>query len=215
MNPNNDIAVDGTVVKNANLYFFSWLSFAACLFLSASLGQETAGYDVTKTPPKSARWYGLCAASLVVMGSSIRIYKNIDCGGNNDLVTGSQFCKRTKLAISIGVVGFFFAAALTYLAQRGLELVIETVATAVLLTMWCFGVGYLTFGDSPGATIGNLYFSTWIAFILTVFLFGQCFRDFMSVRAQAMSPTNNAPEANQGDDSVLTPQPQIPEDEEI
>ena len=182
MNPKNGIAVEGVTVVNANLYFFSWLAFAACLFLSGNLAQEAAGYDVTQTPPKTARWYGLCASSLVVMGTSIRIFRTIDCG--DGLLSDTKFCKRTKLGIALGTVGFFLAGAMVYLAQRGVTLMIETVATTLLLTFWCFGVGYLTFGTSPGAQIGNLYFATWTSFILVVFLFGQCFRELMAARAQ-------------------------------
>lgn len=32
------------------------------------------------------------------------------------------------------------------------------------------GIAVITFGDGPGIKIGNLYFSTWIGFVLTLFL---------------------------------------------
>jgi hypothetical protein len=208
MNPNNGIAVAGISVINANLYFFSWLSFAAVLFLSGSLAQETAGVDVTKTPPKSARWYGLCASSLVVMGSAVRIFKAGSCGDD----VGTEFCKRTKFAVSVGVVSFVFSMVLTYLTQKGLTIMLETIATMVLLIMWCFGTGYVTFGSSPGAQIGNLYFATWISFILCVFLFGQCFRDVLHARSanateqsSSTAPTSDEPQAF----------PEVPADDDI
>ena len=207
MNPNNAIAVAGETVIDANLYFFSWLSFASVIYLSGSLAQETVGIDVTKTPSKSARWYGLCASSLVVMGASVRLFKAEDC------TNGSQeLCKRTKFAISAGTIGFFFALVMTYLTQKGLAIIVETVATMILLALWCFGVGYITFGSAPGAQIGNLYFATWISFIICVFLFGQCFREVIGAQqANAAAQTN-------GDDgdSPHEPQafPEVPEEED-
>jgi hypothetical protein len=49
----------------------------------------------------------------------------------------------------------------------------------LMLVVWCFGVGYITFGDtSPGTNIGNLYFSTWASFCISVMLsasaYGTC-----------------------------------------
>jgi hypothetical protein len=211
MNPTNAIAVAGETVIDANLYFFSWLSFASTLYLSGSLAQEAAGVDITKTPPKSARWYGLCASSLVVMGASVRLFKAAGCGSNNTQSSG-ELCKRTKFAISAGTIGFVFALVMTYLTQQGLAIVMETVATMILLALWCFGVGYITFGSAPGAQIGNLYFATWISFIICVFLFGQCFREVIGARqANAVAQQNGDGEGGTDEPQAF---PQVPEEED-
>lgn len=91
----------------------------------------------------------------------------------------------------MGVIGFFFALGMTFATRKGLTLVAETGATLLQLVLWCFGVGYITFGTSPGSTIGNLFFGTWISFILTVFLFGQCFREYVAGRESAMAQQQN------------------------
>ena len=185
MNPDNAIAVRVTEVDNANLYFSSWISFAAAVFLAGSLAQETLGLDVRQAPAKQARWFALAASSMVVLFASVRIHRNEDvrCEDNptQDLydlsqsgqitLAGTEFCKRVNLGIALGVLtflasaGFSFGAAL--LPFAGL---MELALTAVLLVMWCFGVGFITFGGdlSPGTHIGNLYFATWISFGLTV-----------------------------------------------
>lgn len=153
----------------------------ACIYLGGHLAQETSGVDVTKTPIKTARWYGLSASSLVVMGSAVRAFSTSDC--DQDLVgVEIKYCKRSKLAISMGVLGFFFAAIMTMLTRYGLTIRAEMIATTLQLILWCFAVGYITFGTSPGSTIGNLFFGTWISFVLTVFLFGQCFREYVAAR---------------------------------
>jgi hypothetical protein len=210
MNPENAIAVAGETVIDANLYFFSWLSFASVLYLSGSLAQESVGIDVTKTPPKSARWYGLCASSLVVMGASVRLFKAADCGNSNGSL---ELCKRTKFSISAGTIGFFLALIMTYLTQKGLAIIMETVATMFLLALWCFGVGYITFGSAPGAQIGNLYFATWISFIICVFLFGQCFREVVGAQQANAAAQTNGDDAENGPDE---PQafPEVPEEED-
>lgn len=189
MNPENEIAVTGIEVDNANLYFSSWISFAAAVFLAGSLAQETMGLDIRSAPSKQARWFGLAAASLVVLFASVRIYRNdnIQCGGpvttyqneetgmEEETLAGTELCKRTKLGIALGVLtfisslGFSFGAGLVPFAG-----LVELGLSAVLLIMWVFGVGFITFGGnlSPGTHIGNLYFSTWISFGLVVSLLG-------------------------------------------
>ena len=159
--------------------------------MSGSLAQESTGVDVTKTPAKTARWYGLTASSLVVMGSAVRTFSTSDCH-RDDLVNAQiTYCRRSKFAVAMGVVGFFFAAAMTCLTRKGLTLKAETLLTTLQLVMWCFGVGFITFGTSPGSTIGNLFFGCWISFILIVFLFAQCFREYVAGRESAIAAQQN------------------------
>jgi hypothetical protein len=185
MNPNHGIAVQGTQVSNANVYFFSWGCFAACVFMVASLAQELRGIDVTKTNPKTMKWFVLMACGLIAMGNGTRIFKAGQCGST----LPGTFCRRTKFAISVGVLGFFIPFVMLAVARfSAFTVLIETVVSLVLLILWCFGVGYITFGLSPGHAIGNLYFASWISFVVSVLLFSDCLREFMD--AQAMASTN-------------------------
>jgi hypothetical protein len=195
MNPNHEIAQrvsDGDVeVDNANLYFSSWIAFSAAVFLAGSLAQESMGIDVRTAPAKQSRWFALAASSMVVLFASVRIHRNdeVQCGGpagtfddfaDNQAagtLAGTEFCKRINLGIALGVITFVFSLLLTFgAAIPGLNLIlssgglIELVISALLLTMWCFGVGFITFGGdlSPGTHIGNLYFATWICFGVAV-----------------------------------------------
>jgi hypothetical protein len=214
MDPERNIAVAkpdavdteiAPTVLNANLYFFSWLSLAAVIYLSGSLLQEFWGVDVRTTPTKSARWYGITASSLVVMGSCVRTFQAANCDGEMTNGDEVKFCRRTKLGISMGVIGFFFAAGMTILIQKmQLTVLADFAITTFQLTLWCFAVGYITFGASPGATIGNLYFSTWIAFILSVFLFAQSFREYVASREQVHNTTNGDDNDNNNNGGIET-----------
>jgi len=159
--------------------------------MSGSLAQEATGVDVTKTPAKTARWYGLTASSLVVLGSAVRTFTTSDCDLEKEEQAQVTYCRRSKFAVAMGVVGFFFAAAMTLLTRKGLTLKAETLLTTLQLVLWCFGVGFITFGTSPGSTIGNLFFGCWISFILTVFLFAQCFREYVAGREGAIAAQQN------------------------
>ena len=150
--------------------------------MAGSLAQETMGLDIRNAPSKQSRWVALAASSMVVLFASVRIFKNdnVKCGGGDAIdeagniiesLAGTEFCKRTKLGISLGVLSFLVSLAFSFgMAMLPLAGLIELGLTAVLLVMWCFGVGFITFGGdlSPGTHIGNLYFATWISFGLTV-----------------------------------------------
>jgi hypothetical protein len=202
MNPNNNIAVAvpnntnvGSVVVNANLYFFSWSCLGCSIYLCASLLQDMMNISVSMIAAKVARWFALVTSTLIVLGCSIRVYKAASCNDPDDgSATISEYCKRCKLAISLGVVGFVISTIMTIfsLLQQQLTAVNEFLINAIFLILWCFGVSFITFGASPGSTIGNLYFSTWITFLMSVFSFAVSFREFVSSRHQHHTTTDDA-----------------------
>ena len=78
---------------------------------------------------------------------------------------------------------------------------LEMSSTTCLLIVWCFGVGFITFGNTPGSTISNLYFATWASFLLVVFLFAQNFRESIAAwKEQDDEETSPAPPKHAPDD---------------
>lgn len=186
MNPSREIAVSGFIqasfVSNANLYFFSWVSFICMLFVFGNFTQEYTGRDVvSEITPKQSKWMGLLASSLVMLAASADIHRVSNCAANLD----RAFCSRNAYAISLGVLGALFSMGMLYMANSGkLTIMIEFGVASITFILMTFGVAYITFGSGPGTTIGNLYFATWIAFCISVFLAFQSFREFMESRTQ-------------------------------
>ena len=79
-----------------------------------------------------------------------------------------------------------------------------------VLTRLFFFPGFITFSDGPGGQIGNLYFATWISFLMSVFLFAGNFRDYVS----GMAATT---EENKGEHHPANPsvEQNIPDEEDI
>jgi hypothetical protein len=173
MTPANGLAVSGgdgfAVVSAANLYFFSWFSLINSFilwfqYLRSAYGDD-GGVDsnaVNKdfTP---LLWGGVCAASFVAMLAAIRIKQGELVCDEND-----ARCKRTKYAISLGVISAVLSAIWMTIGHK-YAAKMDTGFSVLMLILWTFGVAYTTFGNSaPGAFLGNLYFSTWIAFVLVL-----------------------------------------------
>jgi hypothetical protein len=198
-----------------NRYFFSWVALGVAVYLAGSLLQETTGIEIKKsalTHGKTGKWYGFAASSIVVMVASVRVYEAAQCGG---LLKGEPYCKRTNLGIALGCISFVSGVGIACgMAKQLVQSFVELLVSALLLTMWCFGVGFITFGNSPGAKIGNLYFSTWISFIVIVVIFAAVFRDFMAARSAAAAEHHGGG----GDEEVAengSGVPAVPDEEDI
>lgn len=153
-------------------------SVVTSILLLVSYLKSSFGIDlVDEMHGRGARlmyWAGLLAASLVVTGSSVRVL-NEDCG--SDSAFPATYCKRTKLGIAIGVIGIVFAVVIV-----GLKLVlaaspfhVEFGMSSSLTVLNAFGVAYITSNSGPGRAIGNLYYFSWIGFLLSAYLAVECF----------------------------------------
>ncbi|GAX27137.1 hypothetical protein FisN_13Lh313 [Fistulifera solaris] len=188
MNIDHGIAVvaaqgGGLFIINANLYFFTWLALAAVLFIVASAAQEFAKLSLIPSRT-NARWLALAAASIIVMSSAARVLRDTSTC-QLAAFDDSEYCRRTRWAVGLGcistIIALFFLVASRCFT---LFLTVEFAISTLLLVLWCFGVGYITFGNTPGATISNIYFGAWIAFLVTVFQFADNFREYMATRSE-------------------------------
>jgi len=107
----------------------------------------------------------LSASSFVVFVNALDILDALKCkdrSGFQDF--DDTTCNRTKFAMILGII-----CAILSLMVAGLSAVpIQGLVGILLLASWACGVSYITFGDGPGNELGNLYFATWISFILAM-----------------------------------------------
>ena len=175
MNPSNNLAQNqfGGINHN-NLYFFSWAAFATAFMLFVYFFQEKTGFGVKEDDDNGERshsmsWAALAAAGLVVTASAVRFYKNTGC---KDLDTNE--CNRTIFAFSLGAVTLLIAAVLVFITHQ----LTDWIMSFILLTAWILGVIFVTFGSGPATDIlGNLYFSTWACFAISLFVASENFMD--------------------------------------
>ena len=226
MNMDHAIAViaaqgGGIFILNANLYFFTWLSLGAILYIVTSTFQEFAGLSLIPSRT-NARWWALAAASIIVMASAARVLRDTSTC-QLAAFDDSEYCRRTRWAVGLGCIStiialFFLVASRCFTLFLSVEFAISTL----LLVLWCFGVGFITFGNTPGATISNIYFGAWIAFVVTVFQFGDNFREFMAAYAEGTAATakkdHNKEDAadvmEQGDEPTSSPRKEDDDEED-
>lgn len=170
--PDDGLAVDQNFrVDNANLYFASWGSFIFAMFLLASVGNER-GVSAARDS-FARRWLWLIVSSLVVMAACSRMFEGI-CKGNR-FIEGGEYCNELKVGVSLSVVSAVIAGIMTLLLWLAPERVPIDILGAFLclgmLVLWGTMVHFMTFDYGPGATVGNIFFGTWLSGILTLDLF--------------------------------------------
>lgn len=179
--------------------------------IAAGLLLEKQGRDVQQPPllrGKMGLLCGFATSTIIVMVASSRIYQAVECGDSP--FQGTSFCRRTNLGISLGCISFVSSTAMAIaLMKQVLPKNTDLIASAIFLIMWCFGVGFITFGKGPGSTIGNLYFSTWISFILSIVIFAGNFREYVSTRGEGASPSQ--PESARDVEDGGKPTPDVTE----
>jgi hypothetical protein len=171
LTPTNNLAVTGDNwaaygITNPNLYFFSWFSLVSAFvlwFQYIRAAYKVGGGDEDNKKFNPLLWAGVSFSSFVVLVSAVRIYMtDTVCDENN------AYCKRTKFAVSLGAVSAFFSAFWMVLGHNATAL-IDAAFSVLVFILWAFGVSYITFGvESPGQFLGNLYFGTWLGFVLAL-----------------------------------------------
>lgn len=127
-----------------------------------------------------ARWYILFFASIVVLAAAVGYRNSVDCGGNK----GST-CKSNRYALSLGAWAMMFALGMIFgLCFGTLNVWVEIVMVVIVLGLYTAGVAVVTFDDGSATSIGNLYFSIWIGFLVTVFLSVDAYKTLMGLWAK-------------------------------
>ncbi len=151
-NPNNSLAVTAipaiktVVIRNANLYFFSWASFLSSVYVLASMAQEHKVVNVQTVPTRLMRWYLLLVIGGLVLLAVGSKHKSVGCSSlcpNGSLnCFDEELCRRTNYAVTLGVITTFLSAVPIILAHCDKVFpIFESIIAFVILVFFCVGVG--------------------------------------------------------------------------
>jgi len=169
-------------VTNGNLYYFSWAGFVSSITLFVSYMRTAYGVDIEgEIQSRAARlnlWSAMIATSAIVCGSSVVVFlrtcKSLSHAANSGrpAFADGQYCMRTIYGISVGGSGLLLAILVVALklCLSKMPLIVETIFSYALLPAWCVGVAFITSKKGPGSGLGNLYYFTWLSFIISFML---------------------------------------------
>ena len=184
-------------IKDANLYFSSWGGLIAAVYIMLNLARENFEIPPSKRHHTSI-WVWLCVSSVVALGASSRLYSDItDCDSDDD---GN--CKDLRIGMGLSAASAtmsLFLIAGTQIRQAPLHQV-GMFSGAGVITIWAVGLAYLTFGNGPASPVGNLFFSTWTSFILSIVLTANHTKEVFSKDEGDGAEHRGGPEPTEGVD---------------
>jgi len=164
---------------------------------------------------RRGKWYVLLTVSGIVISSCVRTYQAFDCY-LTVMKTLSNTCQDSKIGISMSVLGGCLAMILSCVNgvvvtnnnnnnndntndnnnnnNDNTALIIESIGSVVSTIVWTIAWGFITFGEGPGHSLGNLYFSTWVAFVISILITIDCVQDYMAMDRSVSAVTSASEE---------------------
>jgi len=188
MHSDDSWAVNGIgEIEMANLYYFSWASILTAGIQMTSYIKDFLGIKMTDY--MAAVWVGIIKVCFVILGSSLHIWDTIHdkCGFDEITMGAITFCSRTILAICVALFGMIIGGLVVLVRLflmtckscqcRRLQSHIEMILSLLLLLIFGTAVAMITGIGGPGQSVGDLYYSTWLAFWVSMFVFISCFNE--------------------------------------
>ena len=152
MNPSNNLAIEivgvSHLIRNTNLYFFTWAAFLSSAYVLTSVAQDFHLVDVERVPLRLVRWYLFLIASVVVLGTASKL-RDLTCSA--ELGLDEYLCKITNYAISLGVITTGLAVMpIIWSHIAKLSVIVETIVAVIVTVFYCVGAAYITDVTGPG-----------------------------------------------------------------
>jgi hypothetical protein len=182
MHSEDSWAVNGIgEIRIANLYYFSWSAIITAglqmmSYLKPFLGEKAKDIMLLV-------WGAIVKVSFVILGAAMHIWHSI--GGNctdEDNQTGAiAFCSRTVFAIVVALTGMcmgyfvLMVRVLKWPFTNRIRVHVEAVISIFLVLLFGVAVALITSIGGPGQSVGDLYYSTWLAFWVCIGIFMNCY----------------------------------------
>lgn len=183
--PDRGLAVDKDgAIYSGNMYFFGWAGFINGVIIASSFIESVYGINVRNSMRSNSTsftyWAALLVTMLIEMGTSSDIY-NRNCDVENK---PQPFCQRTVLAISIGTIGVVLSLVIVVMKMvcGTAPFLFEAGTACFLFAMCVMELAYVTDAQGPGSALGNLYYFSWLSFLLTCMIGKACHEDYIEAQ---------------------------------
>jgi hypothetical protein len=197
MHSESSWAVNGIgEIQIANLYYFTWASVFAAGWLMMSYTKDYLG--LKEKDYVTAIWVGICKVCFVILAAGYHVWRNISDVCTVDYIRSGAvtFCSRTVISIAVAFTGMLISgliAAARILvtttcpnAKGRLMVHVEMVASVFLVLLFGPAVALITGIGGPGQSVGDLFYATWLAFLVALGLVVACFEGISRVDQEAI-----------------------------
>ncbi|KAI2498289.1 hypothetical protein MHU86_16216 [Fragilaria crotonensis] len=192
MHSESSWAVNGIgEIQIANLYYFTWASVFTAGWLMMSYAKNYLGLN--DKDYVTAIWAGICKVCFVILAAGFHVWRNISDVCTVDYIRSGAvtFCSRTVISMAVAFAGMLISgliAAVRVLitttcpnAKGRLMADVEMVASVFLVLLFGPPVALITGIGGPGQSVGDLFYATWLAFLVALGLVVACFEEIARV----------------------------------
>lgn len=167
---------------------------------------------IQKSENMALVWVAICKVCFVTLGASLHIWYNIgDKCDIAELTTGAvTFCSRTVLAIVVAMVGTFVGGLVAFIRIvqamcpscdcRRFQAHAEMFLSIFFVLLFGATVALITGIGGPGQSVGDLFYSSWLSFAVSIYIFANCYYQ-IRMEDSDQEPPEDAPRAN-GEENV-------------
>ncbi|KAL3924445.1 MAG: hypothetical protein SGILL_001042 [Bacillariaceae sp.] len=167
-------------IQMANLYYFSWGAIIVSGLQMMSYARPYLGHH--EESDMFILWAVNIKVCMVILGAALHIWYNI-AGSCKDVIEedledlSETFCGRTKIAMGVAVTGVVCGWLCTGSRVLGCPITkryrtkVETFISILLIIVFGGGVALLTGLGGPGQTVGDLFYSSWLSFVVSLAIF--------------------------------------------
>lgn len=147
-----------------------------------------AFFRVRKLDQMALVWVAIWKVCFVILGAGLHVWRTISDNCEFDEITygAVTFCSRTILAITVALTGLsvssivvvsrFLLSLCPSCGCQRLQSHVEMLTSLFLVFLFVAAVALITGIGGPGQSVGDLYYSTWLAFWVSLSTFVSCFR---------------------------------------
>eukprot|EP00977_Amphora_coffeiformis_P013966 scaffold3821_cov173-Amphora_coffeaeformis.AAC.5 len=132
-------------------------------------------------------WVAICKVCFVMLGASLHIWYNIS--GKCDIADLTMgvvtFCSRTVLAIVVATIGTFVGGLVVFIRIlhamcpscdcRRFQAHAEMFLSIFFVLLFGATVALITGIAGPGQSVGDLFYSSWLSFAVSIYIFANCY----------------------------------------
>jgi hypothetical protein len=187
MHSEDSWAVNGIgEIEMANLYYYSWAAIITSGLQMTSYVKSFLGWKMNDF--MSVVWVAIIKVCFVILGAALHIWHTIaDNCEFDEITTGAvTFCSRTILAMTVALTGMVVGGLVVTVRLlvmmcpvcrcRRLQAHVEMLVSLFLVLLFGAAVALITGIGGPGQSVGDLYYSTWLAFWVSLGIFVNCYQ---------------------------------------
>jgi len=184
-------------IEMANIYYFSWASIVTAGLQLTSFVKDAL--NIKNEPYMVVMWSVMGKVCFVILGAAGHIWHTIS--DQCDIVeiqnSAITFCSRTILAMIIpstallicGLVLFVrILVPLRWFSEHS-RAHFEGILSIFLLLLFGTAAGMITGIGGPGQSVGDLYYSVWLAFWISIGIFVSCYDQ---IKVEEMEESNQS-----------------------